>query len=187
MAMLLFDSTAAGWVTMSYRLAMFPSDILCGSVSLVLARRIADSVFHHPERLMADRRLLSLFLAGNFVLFGLLGLAIWLGTDLLLGAEWAGAAVVMSLMASIGLSFTIQPTVTQVLGLLGSAAESMWITVVHVLLLTVGAALTWWQGFDLQTAIAGLAALEILLSASLTWYVLQVTKTAVSSRSAVPS
>jgi O-antigen/teichoic acid export membrane protein len=176
LAMLLFGSTATGWVTMSYRLAMFPSDILCGSVALVLARKIADSINHHPDRLAADRRLLGWFLIGNFLLFTVLGVAIWLGAGPLLGPQWADAAGIMGMLAAIGLSFTIQPTVIQVLSLMNRESEILAMTIVHVALLLIGAVAVWWTGSSLLTATIGLTVIEILLSIGLTCYALHITR-----------
>lgn len=175
-AMLLFGSTVTGWVTMSYRLAMFPSDILCGSVALVLARRIADSIVHHPERVAADRKLLALFLIANFFLFGILGLLIWIAAGPLLGAEWADAAAIMGMLASLGLSFTIQPSVIQVFSLLKREREILVITIVHVALMLLGAAAIWIFDADILSAAIGLTVLEVLLSVALTYFALLMTK-----------
>jgi O-antigen/teichoic acid export membrane protein len=177
MAMLLFGSAATGWVTMSYRLAMFPSDILCGSVALVLARRIADSISHHPERIAADRRVFALFLIANFLLFGFLGLLIWVGAGPLLGPEWAEAAPVMGLLAALGLSFTIQPSVIQVFSLLKREREILAITIAHVALMLLGAAAVRIFDADLLSAAIGLMVLEVLLSIALTYFALLMTKT----------
>ena len=174
--MLLYGSAATGWVTMSYRLAMFPSDIICGSIALILARRIADSIFSHPERLRADRTLLALFLTGNFLLFGLLGGLIWLAAGPLLGPQWREAAPVMAMLASIGLSFTIQPIVIQILGLLKLEAQVLTITLTHIVLMLGGAALVAALAIDLTSAVFGLMLLEVLFSAVLTCYAMHVTR-----------
>jgi O-antigen/teichoic acid export membrane protein len=171
-AMGFFGSAAAGWMVMGYRLVMFPSDIICGSVSLVIARRIADSMFHNPQNLGADKRLLAFFLLGNFVLFALLGLCVLFLAGHFLGPEWQSAAPVMALLATIGLSFTVQPTVIQILGLLNRDREALAVNVTHFMLLAVGAVAFWWASGSLFTGVVALAIVELAFSISLSVYVM---------------
>lgn len=171
-AMAFFGSAAAGWMAMGYRLVMFPSDIICGSISLVIARRIADSMFHNPENLGSDRKLLALFLIGNFLLFGLLALCVYAFSGIVLGTEWQLAAPVMALLASVGLSFTVQPTVIQILGLLNRDREALAVNVIHWVLLVIGACALWLTAGNIYSGVAALAVVELLFSICLSAYVM---------------
>ena len=171
-AMAFFGSSAAGWMVMGYRLAMFPSDIICGSISLVIARRIADSMFHNRHNIDADKRILALFLLGNFVLFALLGAAVLTLTSYFLGSEWHSAAPVMALLASVGLSFTVQPTAIQIFGLLKRDLEALAVNVVHCVLLSAGAITLWLASGDLYTGVMALALVELIFSIMLSAYML---------------
>lgn len=181
-AMAIYGPVAAGWVTMGYRLVMFPSDIICGSLALVLARRLATAVHQRPEQLMREVGLLKLFLLLNIALFVVLGIAVFLFAPFAFGSEWSAAALTMALLASIGLSFTIQPSVIQILGLIRRDSAVFSIIVAHVALLAAGAVIAWWVGISLQRAVLYLAVTETLLSIGLSVYVLVAVRATARTR-----